>query len=419
MDNTQPIQSRFTSLAQRVLACKLAVAAAAFSLLGLSAQAQVSDNVVRIGLLTDMEGPFSEMTGPGAVLAVKMAIEDFGGKVAGKPIEVVSADHQNKPDVASTIARTWYDTQGVDLIVDAIGSPIGLAVQEIARARKKMLITDGVSTPKFTGENCSDTGMQWPYDANTNAIALAAGAIATGGKSWYLLTLDTVGGRGLTSSLKPFVTKLGGKVAGETFFSLSQTDYSSQLLQAQASKANIFVVASGGGTLVNILKQAREFQTLSGGGRFLLPVSSISDVHSIGLRDAQGALLTEPFYWALNDQTKAWSRRFFEQRKKMPTTWHAGIYTSILHYLKAIKAIGTDDGPKVAAKMRATPINDFMTKNGKIRINGDVDRQRYLFEVKKPEESKEPYDYYKLVKTFGLGETNIPLAETGCPLVKK
>lgn len=383
------------------------------------AQAQISGDVVRIGVLTDMEGVFSESTGAGSVLAAKMAVEDFGGTVAGKKIEVISADHQNKPDVASTVSRGWYDNQGVDLIVDAIGSPVGLAVQEIARERKKMLIVDGVTTPRFTGEACSETGFMWVFSAYTNAKALAQGGVESVGKNWYFLAYDNAGGQGIVQSVTPFVTQFGGKIVGESKFPLNQTDFSSQLLQAQASKANAVVIAASGAPVVSILKQAREFRTMAAGGKFVLPFTYISEIHALGLENAQGALLSEPFYWAMNDESKAWSKRFFAQRKAMPTTIHAGIYTSILHYLKAIEKVKTDDGLKVAGAMRELPINDFMTKNGKIRIDGDVDRQRQVYEVKAPKESKEPYDYYKVVRSFGLGETIRPLGNTGCPLVKQ
>lgn len=392
------------------LACTLAAA---------GASAQVSGDVVRIGVLTDMEGVFSESTGAGSVLAARMAVEDFGGTVGGKKIEVVSADHQNKPDIASTVARSWYDTQGVDLIVDVIGSPVGLAVQEIARERKKMLVAHGVTTPRFTGEACSETGVMWLFSAYSNAKSLAQGGVENVGKNWYFLALDNAGGQGIVQSITPFVTQYGGKVVGESKFPLNQTDFSSQLLQAQASRSNVYVVAASGAPVVGVLKQAREFRTLASGGKFVLPFTYISEIHSLGLETAQGTLLSEPFYWAMNDDAKAWSKRFFAQRKAMPTTIHAGIYTSVLHYLKSIDKIKTDDGLKVATAMREMPINDFMTKDGKILANGDVDRQRQIYEIKAPKDSKEPYDYYKLVRSFGLGETHRPVAESNCPLVKK
>jgi branched-chain amino acid transport system substrate-binding protein len=412
---------QLTRIANRAAATALSTAALAAGLLGLScaALAQVSGDVVKIGVLTDMEGNFAEATGAGSVLAARMAVADFGGTVLGKRIEVVSADHQNKPDVASTIARDWYDNAGVDLIADAVGSPIALAVQELARQRKKMLIVDGVSTLKFTNELCSETGMMWIFTSYSNSKALAQGAVDSGAKNWYFLTLDTAGGQAIVSSLTPFMEKAGGKVVGSSKFPLSATDFSSYLLQAQAAKPDVFALATSGASIVNLIRQGQEFQTLRGGARFVAPFLYISDIHSIGVANAKGTLLTEPFYWDLNAESRAFSQRFFSQRKSMPTAAQAGVYTSIMHYLKAIRQAGTDDAPKVAAAMRAIPINDFMTKNGRVRPDGDVDRERYVFEVKNPEESKGPYDYYKLTKTFAPAETTFPLSESTCSLVKK
>jgi len=405
----------------RATANALSVAAVVATLLGHSpaAHAQGPGDVVKIGVLTDMEGNFAEATGPGSVLAARMAVADFGGTVLGRRVEVIYADHQNKPDVASTIARDWYDNGGVDLIVDAVGSPIALAVQEIARQRKKMLIVDAVSTLKFTNELCSETGIMWLNTSYSNAKALGQGVVDSGARNWYFLTLDTVGGQAIDSSLMPVVEKAGGKVLGNSKFPLSTTDFSPYLLPAQAAKPDVFALATSGASIVNLIKQGQEFQTLRGGARFVAPFVHISDIHAMGLANAKGTLLTEPFYWDLNTDSRAFSQRFFSQRKSMPTDAQAGVYTSIMHYLKAVRQAGTDNGPKVAAAMRAMPINDFMTRNGRIRADGDVDRERYVFEVKKPEESKGPYDFYKLIKTFAPAETTFPLSESTCSLVKK
>jgi branched-chain amino acid transport system substrate-binding protein len=380
--------------------------------------AQISDNVVRIGVLTDMEGGFSELSGKGSVLAAQMAAEDYGGTVAGKKIEIISADHQNKPDVASSLARSWYDQGGVDLIVDVPGSNIALAVQELARERKKMLIVDAVAANKFSGEACSDTGIMWLFNGYSNAKALGQGLVDNGATSWYFLTIDTEGGTGIQQPLQQFVEKAGGKVVGTSRFPLTTTDFSALLLKAQASGAKIIGIASSGANVQAIIKQGREFQTLAGGARFVVPFIYITEVNAIGLENGQGTLAVEPFYWALNDDSKRWSRRYFDKMKKMPTSSQAGVYTSILHYLKAVEKIGADDGPKVAAAMRDLPINDFMTSNGRVRIDGDVDRERYIFEVKKPSESTEPWDYYKTISKLGPTATTRPLNETGCPLVK-
>jgi branched-chain amino acid transport system substrate-binding protein len=365
-----------------------------------------------------MEGGFSELSGAGSVLAAQMAVQDFGGTVAGAKIEVVSADHQNKPDVASSIARSWYDNDGVDLIVDAPGSNIALAVQELARERKKMLIVHAVATTKFTGEACSETGIMWLFTGYSNAKALGQGVVDSGGKNWYFLTIDTEGGTGIQAPLQAFVESAGGKVVGTSRFPLTTTDFSALLLQAQASGADIIAIASSGANVQAIIKQGREFQTLANGAKFLVPFIYITEVNAIGLENGQGTLAVEPFYWALNEESKAFSRRFFEKMQRMPTSAQAGVYTSILHYLKSIEKAGSDDGVTVAAAMRELPINDFMTKNGKVRIDGDVDRERYIFEVKAPSESTEPWDYYKLISTLDTTATTRPLAETGCPLVK-
>jgi branched-chain amino acid transport system substrate-binding protein len=411
--NTQRLNFEYRSFAIASFAVLVALPMSA-----LSARAQISDDVVRIGVLTDMEGVFSENAGPGSVLAAQMAVGDFGGSVAGKKVEVISADHQNKPDVASTIARDWYDTKGVDLIIDAISSPVGLAVQEISRARKKMFIATGSSSPRLSGEKCSETGIQWPLTSYANAKALVEGASQRDGKTWFFLTLDTVGGQDIVASFKPFIERTDGKVVGESRFPATKTDFSSNLLEARGSKADNVVIASSGASVVRIVKQAAEFKTMATGSRFVLPIAQIAEIAAIGLESGQGLLVTDAFYWALNDQSKAWSQRFYNLRKAIPSTNHVSDYTAVLHYLKAVDAISSDDGLKVAAKMREMPINDIMTKDGKILINGDVDRERHLFEVKKPSDSKEPLDLYNLVKTFTPGETTRPLAESRCPLVK-
>lgn len=401
-------RSSIFKTATAILACCLAWPAAA----------QISGDTVKIGVLTDLGGVFSDTAGKGSIIAAQLAIADFGGTVRGKKIELVTADHQLKPDIASTIARRWYDAEGVDMIVDVPGSNIALAVQEVARSRKKLLIVQGVAADVFSGESCSETGIQWLFTGYTNAQALGRGAIERGGKSWYFFTIDTEGGTGIQDPLAKVLVEAGGKVAGVTRFAPATTDFSSMLLQAQATGAQVFAIASAGSSVINLIKQGGEFRVLAKGAQFLTPFLYITEVHAIGAEAAQGTILVDPFYWDLNDQTRAWGRRYFEAMGKMPNTPHAGVYTSILHYLKTIDKIGSDDGAAVAKAMREMPVNDFMTKDGKVRADGFVERERRLFQVKRPAESKADWDLYALLRTFEASETSPPVKASRCPLLK-
>jgi len=348
-----------------------------------------------------------------------MAAEDAGGAINGNKIEVVSADHQNKPDVGTSIARQWYDQDHVDAIFDVPNSGVALAVQEVAREKHKIVMFSGPASSDLTGAKCSPVGVHWTYD--TYGLAKGTGAAVTkaGGDSWFFLTADYAFGQALERDTAAVVQANGGKVLGEVRTPLGTPDFSSFLLQAQSSKAKIIGLANAGGDTITSIKQAAEFGITSGGQKLAGLLVFLSDVNSIGLKTAQGLELTESFYWDQSDETRAFSKRFFERNKKEPTMVQAGLYGAAKHYLEAVKASGSTDADKVMAAMRANPINDFMTKNGKLREDGKVVRDMYLFEVKKPEESKGPWDYYKLIRQIPADEVTRPIAESACPLLKK
>ncbi|HYQ81986.1 MAG TPA: ABC transporter substrate-binding protein [Anaeromyxobacteraceae bacterium] len=387
------------------------------------AAGKVSDDVVKIGVLTDMTGYYSDLAGPGSVLAVKMAVADFGGTVLGKPIEVVSADHQNKADIASNTARKWFDEDKVDAIVDLVSSSTAGAVMPVAAEKKRITLLSGPATTAFTGDKCTAYNVHYTY--NNWALANGTGreVVKNGGDTWFFITADYVFGHSLEADTTNVVKAAGGKVLGAARHpSPGTTDFSSYLLQAQASGAKIIGLANAGLDTVNCVKQAKEFgitpkQTLAG----LLVF--ITDVHALGLANAKGLYLTESFYWDLNDDTRKWSKRFQEQpdnkKKAMPSMIHAGLYSAVTHYLQAIKAVGTDDADAVIAKMKATPVNDFFAHNGVIGPDGLHRHDMYLFQVKSPEESKYPWDYYKLVKKIPAAEAFPTVEMQKCPLVKK
>lgn len=392
------------------------VAAMAVAGASQSALAQDGGNV-KIGVLADMSGVYADIGGQGSVEAVKMAIEDFGGKVLGKPIEVVSADGQNKPDVATNIARQWYDS-GVDIITDVPSSGMALAVMQLAKEKKKIAQITSAGSSDITGKACTAYSTHWTWDTYAMSSGTGATIVKRGGKNWFFLTADYVFGKTLERDTAAIVEANGGKVLGSVRHPLGTVDFSSFLLQAQASKAKIIGLANGGTDMTNAVKQSIEFGLQRDGTQLVALIAFISDVHSLGLKDAQGLMLTEAFYWDLNDETRAWSKRFYEKMKRMPSMTQAGAYSGTLHYLKAVQAAGTRDADAVMAKMRELPINDFMTKNGKLRIDGRVMRDMYLFQAKKPEESKSEWDLYKLVATIPAEEAFRPLKDGGCPLVK-
>ncbi len=391
----------------------------AASLAALPAQAQgVSDGVVRIGLLLDMSGLYSDLTGEGSVHAARMAVEDFGGKVLGQPIEVLFADHQNKADIAAAKAREWFDAQKLDVIGDVAASATALAAAEVARTKGKPALLTGPGTSRLTNEACAPYQVHYTWDTYSLAAVTGQGVLKGGGDTWFFLTADYAFGHSLEQDTSGVVKAGGGKVVGSVRHPLSTSDFSSYLLQAQASKAKVVALANAGGDTVNSIKAANEFgltktQQLAG----LLVF--INDVHALGLGTTKGMLLTEAFYWDSNEETRKWSRRFFEQHKRMPNMAQAGVYSGITHYLKAVAATGTDDTATVMAKMKATPVNDFMTRNGKIREDGRLVREMYVYEVKKPSESNYPWDYYKLKATIPAEQAFIPLSKSMCPLVKK
>jgi branched-chain amino acid transport system substrate-binding protein len=378
----------------------------------------MSGDVVKIGVLNDMSGLYADITGPGSAEAARMAIADFGGTVNGKKIELISADHQNKPDVGSAIANQWFGNDGVDAIVDVPTSSVALAVQEVARNKSKVFLISGAAASDLTGKACSLTSVHWTYDTVALANGTGSAVVKAGGDTWFFITADYAFGHALERDTAKVVEETGGKVLGKVRAPLNTADFSSFLLQAQSSKAKIIGLANAGGDTINSIKQAAEFGIVEGGQKLAGLLVFISDIHSLGLQTANGLQLTEAFYWDQNDATRAWSKRFFDKMKREPTMVQAGVYGAITHYLAAIKATGSDDGPTVVKQMKATPVNDFMTKNGKIREDGTLVRDMYLFEVKKPSESKGAWDYYKQIAVIPGEEAFKLPGPNQCPLVK-
>jgi branched-chain amino acid transport system substrate-binding protein len=394
--------------------------AAAFGLGAAGAQAQISDGVIKIGVMNDMSGLYADITGPGSVVAAKLAVEDFGAAAKGMKVEIVSADHQNKPDVGSTVARTWYDVDKVDVIVDVPTSSVALAISQITRDKGKAFLNSGAATSDLTGKACSPNTIHWTYDTWMLANGTGTAIVKTGGDSWFFLTADYAFGHALERDTTAAVTKAGGKVVGGVRHPFPGNDFSSFLLQAQSSKAKVIGLANAGGDTINSIKQAAEFGiTKSGQQNLAGMLVFITDVHALGLNTAQGLIFTESFYWDLNDQTRAWTKRFAAANGgKYPSMVQAGVYSSVLHYLKAINAIKTDDGAKVIEQMKKMPTDDPLFGKGSVRADGRKIHPAYLVEVKKPSESKGPYDYYKIRATIPADQAFRPLAEGGCPLVK-
>jgi branched-chain amino acid transport system substrate-binding protein len=380
--------------------------------------AQISDDVVRIGVLNDMSGPYADITGRSSLIAVQMAVEDFGGTVLGRKIEVLSADHQNKPDVGSAIARRWYDETGVDLVMGLGASSVALAVRAYAREKGKLDIATSSGSSDLTGPACSPTGFHWMHDTYALAKTLATAAVRNGGTSWFFVTADYSFGHVLERDAARFVEAAGGSVVGRVRAPINSTDFSSFLLQAQASGARVIGLANGGNDTINTIKTAREFGMAGGRGNQSLAslLMMITDVHALGLEAAQGMLLSEGFYWDQNDDTRAFSARFLARRNLMPNMMNAADYSAALHYLKAVQAAGTDEPRAVAAAMRSLPINDATLKNGRIRSDGRVERDMYLFRVKTPSGSRSAWDLYEQVAIVPFAEAFRPLAEGGCPI---
>jgi branched-chain amino acid transport system substrate-binding protein len=383
-------------------------------------QGNVSDDVVKIGVLTDMASLYADVSGKGAVEAVKMAVEDFGGKVLGKPIEVISADHQNKADIASSKAREWFDTQKVDMITDNVASSTALAAVKVAGEKKKIAIVNGAASSRLSNEDCTPYSVHYTYDTIALANGTGKAVVKDGGDSWFFLTADYAFGISLEKDVTEVVKAGGGKVVGGVKHPLNASDFSSFLLQAQASGAKIIGLANAGGDTINSIKAANEFGILKSGKQQLAGLLIfISDIHALGLEATQGLYATTGFYWDMNDETRKWSEKFFKRTGKMPTMVQAGDYSSTMHYLKAVEAAGTDDADAVMKKMREMPINDFFAKGGKIREDGRMVHDMYLVQVKKPSESKKPWDYYKVKATIPGDQAYRSLAQSTCPLVKK
>jgi branched-chain amino acid transport system substrate-binding protein len=396
----------------------LATAALALVMSAPALAQQVSGDVVRIGILTDLSGVYSDFGGAGAVEAAKMAVEDAGGKVLGKPVEVISADHQNKPDVAASKAREWYDTQGVDLVAESLNSAVALAVSKVATEKKKMQIVTGAATSRLSNEDCGPYTIHYVYDTNALANGTGSAVVKAGGDTWFFLTADYAFGHSLEKDTSEVVKANGGKVLGAVRHPLSATDFSSFLLQAQSSGAKVVGLANAGTDTVNSIKAAFDFgitpkQQLAG----LLTL--VTDVHGLGLEQAQSLYTTEAWYWDQNDETRAFAKRYFDRIKKMPNSNQAGVYSVVSNYLKAVQAAGTDDPDAVVKQLKSMTISDMFTKNGKIRPDGLHVHDMYLFQVKSPKESKYPWDYYKQIAVIPGDQAFQPLEKGNCPLVKK
>jgi branched-chain amino acid transport system substrate-binding protein len=395
-------------------------ALAALALATGPAAAQISDGVIKIGVLNDQSGTYADLAGPGSVVAARMAVEDFGAAKKGMKVEILVADHQNKPDVGSQIARQWFDVDKVDVIVDVPTSSVVLAVNQIAREKNKALLVSTGATSDLTGKACSPNAIHWTYDTWALANGTGSAIVKTGGDTWFFLTADYAFGHALERDTEAVVVKNGGKVLGKVRHPFPTADFSSFLLQAQASKAKIIGLANAGADTTNAIKQGAEFGIVKGGQQFAGLLVFLTDVNALGLDKAQGLLLTEAFYWDLNDQTRSWSKRFAERHHQaMPTMAQAGVYSSVLHYLKAVEALKSDDGPKVIAKMKEMPTDDPVFGKGSIRPDGRKIHPMYLFEVKKPSESKGAWDYYKVRATIPADQAFRPMDQGDCPMVKK
>jgi branched-chain amino acid transport system substrate-binding protein len=395
----------------RLLALTAAVALAATG-------AYAQGTSIKIGVLNDRSGTYADLSGEGSAVAARMAIEDFGAAEKGLTVEVVAADHQNKPDIASNIARQWIDEQGVDVIADVPTSSAALAVAEIVREKDKIFLISGAASSDLTGAKCSPNNIHWTYDTWSLAHGTGGAMVAQGGDTWFFLTADYAFGHALERDTSAVVEAAGGKVLGNVRHPFPGQDFSSFLLQAQGSGAKVIGLANAGADTTNAIKQAHEFGITAGGQNLAGLLIFISDVHALGLETAAGLVLTEAFYWDLNDQTREWSKRFAEKHGgAMPTMVHAGVYASVLHYLKAVEAVGSKESKAVMAKMKEMPSDDPLFGKGQVRQDGRHVHDMYLFEVKKPDESKGPWDYYKTLATIPADKAFRPLADGKCPLV--
>jgi branched-chain amino acid transport system substrate-binding protein len=393
----------------------LAASAAAVALLPFTAAAQeVSDDVVKIGILNDQSGVYADFGGKWSVEAAKMAVEDFGGTVLGKPIEIVDADHQNKADIASNIAREWYDVQKVDAIMELTTSSVALAVQGLSKEKGKIDIVTGAASTELTGKQCSPYGFHWAYDTHALAVGTGGALVKAGGDSWFFLTADYAFGYSLEQQTGDFVKANGGTVLGSVRHPLATTDYSSFLLQAQASGAKVVGLANAGLDTANAIKQAAEFGIVAGGQQLAALLFTLAEVHGLGLEAANGINLTEGWYWDQNDENRAFGEKFFARTQRMPNTIQVGTYSAVTQYLKAIDAAKTDETKAVAAKLHEMPVSDAFTKTGKVQANGRMAYDMYLFQVKKPDESTKPWDYFKEIATVPAAEAYLSVEKSGC-----
>src|SRR5580700_7761832 len=394
---------------------KLLPAAVAACVLMLAAPASAQG--VKIGILNDQSGVYADYGGKYSFEAAKMAIEDFGGSVLGQKIEIITADHQNKPDLATSIARRWYEVEGVDMITELTTSSVALAVQELSKEKKKIDIVVGAATSRITGDACTPYGFHWAFDTHALAVGTGGALVEAGGSTWFFLTADYAFGYALEKDTSEIVAAKGGKVVGSVRIPLNSSDFSSFLLQAQSSKAKIVGLANAGLDTTNSIKQAAEFGIVKGGQKLAGLLMTLSEVHGLGLEAAQGLVLTEGFYWDQSDKTRAFSERFFKRTGRMPSMIHAGTYSATLSYLKAVKAAGTKDTEAVAKKLKELPVDDAFAQ-GKVQENGRMVHDLYLFEVKKPAESKKPFDYYKPTATVPGNKAFPSAKDSGCPLTK-
>jgi len=396
------------------------MSAVALAVMAGVAHAQGIGDVIRIGILNDQSGPYADVGGKGSAIAAKLAVEEFGGKLLGKRIEVIAADHQNKPDIASAIARQWIDNENVDVIADGAGSSASLAIQQVTRDKGKIFIASGPASSDFTGKACSPTGFHFTYDTYALANGTARALVKQGGDTWFFLTADYAFGHALERDTSAFVVAGGGKVLGSVKLPLNTSDFSSALLQAQASKAKVIGLANAGADTINSIKQAAEFGVVRGGQRLAGLLVFIADVQALGLQTAQGLVITNSFYWGLTDKTRAWTQRYMAQNDgRVPTMIHAGTYSGVLHYLRAAKAANSTDPKVIAVKMHEMPVNDMYNEDIRIRPDGRVLHKMFLMQVKSPAESKSKYDYYKLLAETPGDQAFRPMEEGQCPYLKK
>ncbi len=412
-------QARF-SRAQVGTTTHLACALALMGAVAAPAHAAISDDVVKIGVLTDMAGTYADFTGQGSVIAAEMAVKDFAanGTVLGKKIEIVSADHQNKADIGAERARSWFDRDKVDVITELVTTSVALSVMEVAAQKNKVALVSGAASLPITNERCNANTVHWVYDSYGLAAGTAKAMVKAGKKNWYFIAADYAAGEAMMNGAASVVTASGGKVVGSTKHPFPSSDFSSFLLSAQASGADVIALANGGQDTITAIKQASEFGITASGQTLVPIVLFINDVHALGLETAQGLTLTEGFYWDRDDKTRAFARRYFEQAKKMPSMAQAGVYSSVLNYLKAVEKTGSDDATEVMKYLKSTPIDDGLFK-GEIRADGKFAHDMLLLEVKKPAESKETWDYYHVRAVIPASDAALPLSQSKCPLVKQ